>query len=126
MNQTATHRQHSPQLASLSGLLAPMSGVPSGCMAGTGRVLSGVVYHSRPPWHPMECQSILAGRHSTSNRRDRLGSCRVLSRGVCRSFAAIRGYRDAGNCPDGATPLMKPVVARSGDIVDVSPRRSCG
>ena len=36
-------------------------------------------------------------------------------------FAAIRGYRSEGNCPDGATPLMKPVVARSGDIVDVSP-----
>ena len=35
-------------------------------------------------------------------------------------FAAGRGYRSVGNCPDGAAPLMKPVVAKSGDIVDVS------
>jgi conjugative transfer signal peptidase TraF len=34
------------------------------------------------------------------------------------SFAAARGYRDAGSCPDGATPLMKPVVARFGDTVE--------
>src|SRR5215203_6375193 len=40
--------------------------------------------------------------------------------GSVGGFAAIRGYRSEGNCPDGATPLMKPVVARSGDIVDVS------
>lgn len=36
------------------------------------------------------------------------------------SFAAARGYRDAGSCPDGATPLMKPVVARFGDTVEFS------
>jgi len=36
------------------------------------------------------------------------------------SFAAVRGYRSVGNCPDGAAPLMKPVVAKPGDIVDVS------
>jgi conjugative transfer signal peptidase TraF len=36
------------------------------------------------------------------------------------SFAAGRGYRSVGNCPDGAAPLMKPVVAKQGDIVDVS------
>lgn len=35
-------------------------------------------------------------------------------------FAATRGYRSEGTCPDGATPLMKPVVARFGDTVDVS------
>jgi conjugative transfer signal peptidase TraF len=34
------------------------------------------------------------------------------------SFAAARGYREAGSCPDGATPLMKPVVARVGDTVE--------
>lgn len=34
------------------------------------------------------------------------------------SFAAARGYRDPGSCPDGATPLMKPVVARFGDTVE--------
>ena len=38
------------------------------------------------------------------------------------SFAAVRGYRDVGSCPDGATPLMKPVVARFGDTVDLSPQ----
>lgn len=31
-----------------------------------------------------------------------------------------RGYRTPGFCPDGAVPLLKPVVARPGDIVDVS------
>jgi conjugative transfer signal peptidase TraF len=36
------------------------------------------------------------------------------------SFAASRGYRSLGNCPDRAAPLMKPVVAKPGDIVDVS------
>jgi conjugative transfer signal peptidase TraF len=36
------------------------------------------------------------------------------------SFAAGRGYRSLGNCPDGAAPLMKPVVAKAGDVVDVS------
>ena len=36
------------------------------------------------------------------------------------SFAAGRGYRSLGNCPDGAAPLMKPVVAKQGDMVDVS------
>ena len=25
-------------------------------------------------------------------------------------LAIIRGYREAGNCPDGAAPLLKPVV----------------
>src|SRR5215469_11900370 len=36
------------------------------------------------------------------------------------SFAAVRGYRSTGNCPDGASPLMKPVVAIAGDHVRVS------
>jgi conjugative transfer signal peptidase TraF len=35
-------------------------------------------------------------------------------------MAAERGYRSAGACPDGATPLLKPVVARAGDTVQVS------
>jgi conjugative transfer signal peptidase TraF len=38
------------------------------------------------------------------------------------SFAAGRGYRSIGNCSDGAGPLMKPVVASAGDIVEVSSR----
>ncbi len=38
------------------------------------------------------------------------------------TFAASRGYRSRGNCPDGAGPLMKPVIASEGDIVEVSAR----
>ena len=38
------------------------------------------------------------------------------------SFAAGRGYRSIGNCSDGAGPLMKPVVASAGDLVEVSSR----
>src|ERR1700691_5627120 len=37
-------------------------------------------------------------------------------------LVAIRGYRSNGNCPDGAGPLMKPVVASAGDVVEVSDR----
>src|SRR4051794_37899672 len=36
------------------------------------------------------------------------------------SLAISRGYRDRGACRDGATPLLKPVVARAGDVVEVS------
>ena len=36
------------------------------------------------------------------------------------SLAISRGYRDRGACRDGATPLLKPVVARPGDVVEVS------
>jgi len=38
------------------------------------------------------------------------------------TFAAGRGYRSSGNCPDGAGPLMKPVIATAGDIVEASDR----
>jgi conjugative transfer signal peptidase TraF len=38
------------------------------------------------------------------------------------SFAIIRGYRDGGNCFDGAAPLLKPVVAHPGDVVELSER----
>jgi conjugative transfer signal peptidase TraF len=31
-----------------------------------------------------------------------------------------RGYRSRGNCPDGAEPMAKPIVARPGDIVELS------
>jgi conjugative transfer signal peptidase TraF len=36
------------------------------------------------------------------------------------SFAISRGYRDSGSCRDGAAPLMKPVVARAGHVVELS------
>jgi len=37
-------------------------------------------------------------------------------------LAIERGYRNAGVCRDGAAPLLKPVVAKSGDVVDCSVR----
>jgi conjugative transfer signal peptidase TraF len=37
-------------------------------------------------------------------------------------LAIARGYRDAGNCSDGAAPLLKPVVARPADVVELSDR----
>ena len=38
------------------------------------------------------------------------------------SLAITRGYRDGGHCPDGGAPLLKPVVARPGDVVELSGR----
>jgi conjugative transfer signal peptidase TraF len=40
--------------------------------------------------------------------------------GPFASLGIARGYRDAGSCSDGGAPLLKPVVARPGDIVEVS------
>lgn len=36
------------------------------------------------------------------------------------SLSANRSYRGKGNCPDGAEPLMKPIVAVAGDRVGLS------
>jgi conjugative transfer signal peptidase TraF len=36
------------------------------------------------------------------------------------SLAISRGYRDRGACHDGATPLLKPIVAQAGDVVEIS------
>jgi conjugative transfer signal peptidase TraF len=36
------------------------------------------------------------------------------------SLALRRQYRIAGSCPDGGEPLLKPVVARAGDAVQMS------
>lgn len=36
------------------------------------------------------------------------------------SMSANRGYRKKGNCADGAEPLLKPIVAVPGDIVENS------
>jgi conjugative transfer signal peptidase TraF len=38
------------------------------------------------------------------------------------TLAIVRGYRDPGACRDGAAPLLKPVVARSSDMVELSAR----
>jgi conjugative transfer signal peptidase TraF len=36
--------------------------------------------------------------------------------------SSTRGYRTRGVCPDGAVPLLKPVVATPGDTVEMSGR----
>lgn len=36
------------------------------------------------------------------------------------SLSANRAYRGKGNCPDGAEPLMKPIVATTGEIIKLS------
>ena len=41
--------------------------------------------------------------------------------GPFAALANTRGYRRPGICPDGAAPMIKPVVAREGDYVEVSP-----
>jgi conjugative transfer signal peptidase TraF len=38
------------------------------------------------------------------------------------TLSIVRGYRDPGTCGDGAAPLLKPIVAKSGDVVEVSAR----
>lgn len=40
--------------------------------------------------------------------------------GLFAVLSASRGYRLAGICPDGAAPLLKPVAATEGDIVELS------
>ena len=37
-------------------------------------------------------------------------------------LALARGYRDAGACPDGGAPLLKPIIAAASDQVDFSAR----
>ena len=36
------------------------------------------------------------------------------------ALAITRGYRGAGTCSDGAAPLLKPVAAKAGDVVELS------
>jgi conjugative transfer signal peptidase TraF len=38
------------------------------------------------------------------------------------TLSLIRCYRDPGICRDGGAPLLKPVVAKAGDIVELSGR----
>ena len=38
------------------------------------------------------------------------------------TLSLTRGYRDPGTCPDGGAPLLKPVVAKAGDMVELSGR----
>jgi conjugative transfer signal peptidase TraF len=36
------------------------------------------------------------------------------------TFSIVRGYHHRGNCGDGAAPLLKPIIAKPGDVVEVS------
>jgi conjugative transfer signal peptidase TraF len=36
------------------------------------------------------------------------------------TLSRVRGYRAPGTCGDGAGPLLKPIVAKIGDVVEVS------
>ena len=53
------------------------------------------------------------------------GSANLVEFCPAEPFAAlslIRGYRDPGTCRDGGAPLLKPVVAKAGDMVELSAR----
>lgn len=39
--------------------------------------------------------------------------------GTAAEVSAIRGYRGLGVCPDRHAPLLKPIVGREGDVIDV-------
>jgi conjugative transfer signal peptidase TraF len=38
------------------------------------------------------------------------------------ALSLLRGYRARGACPDGGAPLLKPVIAKAGDVVELSAR----
>jgi len=51
------------------------------------------------------------------------GSANLIEFCPAEPFAAlslVRGYRDPGACRDGGAPLLKPVVAKAGDLVELS------
>ena len=53
------------------------------------------------------------------------GAANLIEFCPAEPFAAlslIRGYRDAGSCQDGGAPLLKPIVAKAGDAVELSGR----
>ena len=73
--------------------------------------LAGIRINSSP--------SLPIGLYSTSSDR----SASLIEFCPAEPFASLaisRGYRDRGVCRDGATPLLKPIVARAGDVVTVS------
>ncbi len=64
--------------------------------------------------------SLPIGLYRTTNQRsaDLVEFC---PEELYATLSAERAYRETGDCPDGAEPLMKPIVALDGDIVTVSP-----
>src|ERR1700678_469327 len=41
------------------------------------------------------------------------------------ALSLVRGYRSPGACQDGGAPLLKPIVAKRGDVVELSTRGIC-
>jgi conjugative transfer signal peptidase TraF len=52
----------------------------------------------------------------------------VCPEGNAAKESKTRGYRNTRSCPDGGEPLIKPVIAREGDVVQFSERgiSTCG
>jgi conjugative transfer signal peptidase TraF len=50
----------------------------------------------------------------------RAGLIEFCPEGRFAAESSARGYRTPGFCPDGAVPLLKPVVAQPGDMVEMS------
>jgi conjugative transfer signal peptidase TraF len=51
------------------------------------------------------------------------GSAKLVEFCLAEPFATlsiVRGYRHRGTCSDGGAPLLKPIIAKPGDVVDVS------
>lgn len=101
----------------LRGLLARLSGiVPAAVViAGIGVAfqLGGVRVNAS--------SSLPIGLYRTTSDK----SARLIEFCPVETFASMsasRSYRGKGNCPDGAEPLMKPIVAVAGDTVEVSSR----
>lgn len=41
------------------------------------------------------------------------------------ALSLVRGYRSPGVCQDGGAPLLKPIIAKCGDLVELSARGIC-
>jgi conjugative transfer signal peptidase TraF len=41
------------------------------------------------------------------------------------ALSLVRGYRSPGVCQDGGAPLLKPIIAKRGDLVELSARGIC-
>jgi conjugative transfer signal peptidase TraF len=62
--------------------------------------------------------SLPVGLYVETDRQSRL--VEFCPSGVSAAISAGRGYRGPGDCPDGASPLLKPIVAQFGDVVKFS------
>ena len=65
---------------------------------------------------------LYSGPSRPSASLDRVLPVRTVRIAIARPGYRVRGFA----CPDRAVPLLKPVVARAGDVVKVSPCWDCG